>query len=57
MQNVSLAPTEGIGLLTILELIALWTCLIKRTGWRTKPLELAEKERHKLATLFTGSLT
>ena len=45
VQSISLALTEEIGLLTTLELICLWTDLLKRTGWQTKPLELVEVER------------
>ena len=56
-QNVSLASTEGVGLLTTLELICLWTDLLKRTGWRRKPLELVGNERLQLTTLLTDSLT
>ena len=57
MHNVSLALTEWVGLLTTLELICLWTDLLKWTGWQTKPLELVEKERLQLTTLLIDSLT
>ena len=56
-RNVSLASTEGLGLLTTLELICLWTDLLKQSGWQTKPLELVGKERLQLTTLSTDSLT
>ena len=55
--NVLLASTEGVGLLTTLELICLWTDLLKRTSWQTKPLELVKKEQLQLTTLLTDSLT
>ena len=57
MQNVALARTEGEDLLLTLELICLWIDLLKQTGWQTKTLELAEKERQQLTKLLTDSLT
>ena len=57
VQNVALVSTEGLGLLTTLELIYLWTGLLKQTGWQTKTLELVEKERLQLTALLAGSQT
>ena len=51
--------TQEVGLLPTLELICLWTYLLKQTGWQIKLLGLGMtiKEWLQLTTLLADSLT